>query len=119
MKKYLLAAVAALALGGSALAQEPLWSSEAKIVGLLGEASRRCDANYEPRVMSLIAGRLLTELHQDNGVSDRQARVWIDAGAQTFDNDEASYGTTVACGRAGVVLLNAYKTWSKYHGGNR
>jgi len=64
--------------------------------------------------MVLIEGRLLDEL-RDMRVSDEQARVWIDAGAQKFDNDEARYGTKVACGRAGAMLLSAYKTWAKYH----
>jgi hypothetical protein len=114
MRKYLLAAVAALAFGGSAFAQ-PLWSDEARIVGALGEGSRRCDATYEPRAMAFIAGRLLGELQRKDGVSGEQARGWIDAGAQSFDNDEARYGTTYACGRAGVMLLNAYKTWAKYN----
>jgi hypothetical protein len=113
MRRLLLAAGAALALAGPALAQEPLWSGEARIVGVLVAAAPRCP-DYQPKVMSLIAERLLTELN-GMGVSDEQARVWIDAGAQKFDNDEARYGTKVACGRASAMLLSAYKTWAKYH----
>jgi hypothetical protein len=118
--RRLLIAVAALTLAGSAnaVAQEPRWSGEAKIVGVLVTAAPRCP-DYQPKVMSLMADRLLTELN-GMGVSDEKARVWMDAGAKTFDDDEASKGTSFACRSAGAMLLDAYKTWAKYHdGGNR
>jgi hypothetical protein len=113
MRRLLLAAGAVLAFGGSAFAQEPTWSGEARIVGFLVAAAPRCP-DYQPKVMSLMADRLLTELN-GMGVSDEKARVWMDDGAKSFDDDEASKGASFVCRRAGQMLLDAYKTWAKYH----
>jgi hypothetical protein len=98
MKKHLLAAVAALAIGGSALAQENPTANKGRLIGLLGEAGRKCDASYNPDAMIHTAALVLTSLVRHHEViSKYQADVWIDQGGQKFDDTAARRGIVFAC----------------------
>jgi hypothetical protein len=116
MKKYLLAAVAALALGGSALANDDPRAGAVRLVGLLAEASQRCDASYDSEAMSNLSALILNEL-QHQGITKEGSAAWFNEGALKFDNEVLTNGLKFACDNMGTTVAKARATYNRNHQG--
>jgi hypothetical protein len=132
MKGRLLAAVAALALGGSAFAMDYDLSygpygppvSESLVVGLLGAASQRCDASYDPVGMLNLANSILASLRREGRFSEEEIRSQIATGmgvfsgvAASFDGQAASLDLKFACDRMVPVFAGARAAFNRHHRG--
>ena len=105
MKKHLLAAVAALALCGSAKADawSEFYHARAFMTGFLARASKVCETDaqgFDTKAMmatSLKAWASITEFYQSNRA---QFNTWAKEGAGKFNEGAAEFTTPAACGHA-------------------
>jgi hypothetical protein len=116
MRKLLLAAVAALALGGSAFAMDYYNETDkGRIVGLLGAASQKCDARYDPVGMLNLADLVLASLRREGRFSEEEIMNQIYSGMGTFEGTKGSLGLKFACDAMGPTFAKARVVFNYHH----
>ena len=100
MKKYLLAAVAALAISGSAMAHEPAslnYEARAQVAGFLIRAGKVC-TNYDWRTMITTGMRLLAgPMRQVTNGYPSTVEGWEMKGVNLFNTGVMQDGVDAAC----------------------
>ena len=93
----MLAAGVALALGGSAFAQEDPAAGMGRFIGMLEQGSQECDARYDPQGMLNLSNSMLASLRRGHRFSEEEIMSQIGSGAGEFEGTAASLGLKVAC----------------------
>ena len=119
MRKLLLAAGAALALSGSAVAMPyDVAADEGRLVGILTAASQRCDASYDPQGMANLANAILDSLHRyEDRFSAKEITSITDqiaGGMGTFDGTAASLGLKFACDSTAPTVARGRAAFNRY-----
>jgi hypothetical protein len=101
----LLAAVAALAIGGTAKAQEDhagMYYARAEMAGMLGRASGQCPASsYDTKAMKIASAQLLVSImYVVDPPAQAQRLSWGQDGAGRFNAQAAQSGLGAACDTA-------------------
>jgi hypothetical protein len=103
--KSLVAAVAALAIGGPAMAQQDhagMYYARAEMAGMLGRASGQCPtSSYDTKAMLIASAQLLVSIkYVVDPPADAQTRSWGQDGAGRFNAQAAQSGLGAACDTA-------------------
>jgi hypothetical protein len=108
MKKHLLAA--ALALGGSAMAQDAnveRYRALAFMSGVLDRAAKVCTSDYDTKAMLTSAAQLRASIEQKAPISPDQITKWGEDGAGDFSGDVTRFGIPSACSHATEMIAKA------------
>jgi hypothetical protein len=111
MKRYLLAAVAALALGGPAMAHEPVgltYQARAQVSGFRLRAAMVCRENYDWRSMAATGVRLLAgPMRPITNSYPATVKAWGTQGANLFNTGVMQDGVDAACNEAARDVAQA------------
>ena len=111
MKKHLLAAVAALAISGPAMAQEPVgltYEARAQVSGFLLRAAMVCRENYDWRSMAALGVRLLAgPMRPITNSYPATVKAWGTEGANLFNTGVMQDGADAACAEAARDVVQA------------
>ena len=111
MKKYLLAAFAALALGGPAMAHEPVgvtYEARAQVSGFLLRAAMVCREHYDWRSMADAGVRLLAgPMRPITNGYPQTVKAWGAHGADLFNTGVMQDGADAACAEAAQDVVQA------------
>jgi hypothetical protein len=110
MKRILLAACAALALGGSAFAMDYEAQSKAETIGAIAEGGRLCPADVRA-ALTLLAARGLRFMESD-GFTFERIKPFMDQGPDMFDAQNAPFGIQGACTRLTPLALRIEDEWA-------
>jgi hypothetical protein len=110
MKRYLLAVVAALALGGPAMAQPAgaAYEARAEVSGFLLRAAMVCREQYDWRAMAETGVRLLAgPMRPITNGYPKTVKAWGTQGANLFNTGVMQDGADATCAEAARDVVQA------------